>query len=1062
MAKKLPFEKIFPYFSYRWRYEDGEYSPYAPFSKVAFFPKDPDVEDFFKKGHNTSMANNLENITFNNIGRGGPDVVAVDILYTESLSSTVYILKTIELAEGERGISEFLDPVVISERSFETALPNDQLNRHFDNVPLKAKAQEVTANRLMYGNYTHKFDQNNDLRITLGTATIAEPLNGPSIKSNRTYDVGVAFIDKFGRVGNIITQKTKDVSTEGSTVKTDFSLTFRTLLTATIDKEKFAAPNWAKYYRYYVKDVSGEHFNLSGFNVYNDGNESDNNSDNVYVQFPSSDRNKITEESILIPKRHNFDGVDSIFTTESRHPVLDIENEAPDIVKNQVLERTVHTVSGATFFEGTTRIIEPTTAHGQTSIASYTTLVNDPIIVLEDEGNDGIPNFQRIASSLNAYILSQDPSAAVTLEQTHGDNTSPELVIDVSGYGERLAMRINPTKSGNNASYQTDYVLVDEIRWMRVNSREHRNAFKFTLSKRINEDGAVISGTGLSKGGLDMQGASVDSNVSFYKLGISEDGKEKLKGTFFVKVPRETTDSIITTLPTGQTEYNTDGKVESSNIKEINFETEPIADSNLNLYWESSKTFTIDEDYGQTNTIEFANCIATALPATSQQHGKIYLESTKLFDKFNTVEVAKGIRVTTPETRYAQETRKSGIIFSGLFNSKTGINELNQFNMSLNPTKELEPNYGGIQKLYTLDTNLLALTEDKVFKILADKDALFNADEGVNVTATNLVLGQAMSYQGDFGISTHPESFAFFNNNAYFTDAKRGVVLQLSPANGQIFPISSIGMSNFFRDRLGALHVKDINNATADAKLIGAYNGYKKQYLISIQGYNQNDASIGSETIPNETSEITLAYSPRAKGWTSRFSFVPEFGITSNSKFYTFKDGKVYLHNSDLQNRNTFYNPLLPTDAGFNAATGFTASEVQVIFNDNPTFVSDWLSINYEGSEGWEAIEIIGDQDSQFGITNVRILDSEDAGFLGWFLKEGKYRGAIVGTQPVYIIDPGGSVGSDGLWPLIQDGANTQDISGTKGFFQKTRFRNSGTTVKELFAVSSEYYISQT
>ena len=204
MAKKLPFEKIFPYFSYRWRYKDGEYSPYAPFSKVAFFPKDPNIEDFFKKGHNTSMANNLENIILTGIGRGGPDVVAVDILYTESSSTTVYILKTVELAEGERGVSEFLDPVVISERSFETALPNDQLNRHFDNVPLFAKSQAVTANRLMYGNYTHKFDQNTDLRITLGTTTTAKPLNGPSIKSNRTYDVGVAFIDKFGRVGNII------------------------------------------------------------------------------------------------------------------------------------------------------------------------------------------------------------------------------------------------------------------------------------------------------------------------------------------------------------------------------------------------------------------------------------------------------------------------------------------------------------------------------------------------------------------------------------------------------------------------------------------------------------------------------------------------------------------------------------------------------------------------------------------------------------------------------------------------------------------------------------------
>ena len=1054
MAKKLPFEKIFPYFSYRWRYKDGEYSPYAPFSKAAFSPKDPNIEDFFKKGHNTSMANNLENIILTGIGRGGPDVVAVDILYTESSSTTVYILKTVELAEGERGVSEFLDPVVISERSFETALPNDQLNRHFDNVPLFAKAQAVTANRLMYGNYTHKFDQNTDLRITLGTTTTAKPLNGPSIKSNRTYDVGVAFIDKFGRVGNIITQKTKDVATEGSTVKTDFSLTFRTLLTATIDKEKFAAPDWAKYYRYYVKDVSGEHFNLSGFNVYNDGNQSDNTSDNVYLQLNSTDRNKVTDDTILIPKRHNFDGVDAVFSSESRHPILDIENEAPDIVKNQVLERTLASIPGARFFDGSTYIVSPSITDGAATAPSVSTVAGETTIALYDEGGVGYENFKRIASALNGYIASQDPTETVILE--NGDSVAmktaatTQLEIDVSSYGQRLALRINPRDKSDYVNYQTDHVLVDNIKFFRVGTGiGYRNVFKFTLSNRIGEDGLILTGTGLSKGGVDMQDSDPIASVSLYKLGISEAGQEKLKGSFFVKIPRETSDSVIETIPTGQVEYNSDGKVESDSIKEINFETEPIADSNLNLYWEGSKTYTVDEDYGQLNNIEFVNCIATALSSSSSSHGKIYLESTKLFDKFNTIEVAKGIRVTTPEIRYAQETRKAGIIFSGLFNSKTGINQLNEFNMSLNPTKELEPNYGGIQKLYALDTNLLALTEDKAFKVLADKDALFNADDGVNVTATNLVLGQAMAYQGEFGISTHPESFAFFNNTAYFTDAKRGVVLQLSPANGQIFPISSLGMSNFFRDRLGALNVKDINGATENAKLIGAYNGYKKQYLISIQGYNQNAPSIGSETIPNETSQITLAYSPRAKGWTTRVSFVPEFGITSNSKFYTFKNGKVYLHNSNTANRNNFYG------VQYN-------SEVQIVFNDNPTFISDWLSINYIGSEGWEAVEIIGDQDSQFGITNVRMLDSEDAGFLGWFLKEGKYRSAIVGTQPVYIIDPSGSVGADGLWPLIQDGSNTQDISGTKGFFQKTRFRNEGTTAKELFAVSSEYYISQT
>ena len=42
----------------------------------------------------------------------------------------------------------------------------------------------------------------------------------------------------------------------------------------------------------------------------------------------------------------------------------------------------------------------------------------------------------------------------------------------------------------------------------------------------------------------------------------------------------------------------------------------------------------------------------------------------KVFDKFNTVEIAKGIRASSPEPRYAEENRKTGLIFSGLYNSK--------------------------------------------------------------------------------------------------------------------------------------------------------------------------------------------------------------------------------------------------------------------------------------------------------------------------------------------------------------------------------------------------------
>jgi len=1064
MSKKLPFEKVFPYFSYRWRYNDGQYSPYAPFTKVNFIPKAPDIEEFFRNGHNTSITNILEQITLSDIDKGGPDVEAVDILYTESISSTIYVLKTIEIPESERGNGSPLE-VQVKERSFGAALPANQLTRHFDSVPRKAKAQETTANRIFYANYIGKYNQEDQLRIKLDTKSLIDPLNGPALKTNRTYEVGVSYIDKFGRVGGLLTQKAPDVDGEGSSIKTSFTQLFRPILNAKILSDP---PEWAKFYRYYVKDIAGEHFNLTGFNIYNDGILTDTDSDNVYVQFNSSDRNKITEDTILIPRRHTFKkeangkAIQDIFAGESRHPVLAIENEAPDVVKSQVKERTVAGI-GAALSSNVFKSIASNSTHGQTNRALDDDIAGQSEFILISEGSA----VRAIQTPLNTYIQDQDSTKPIL----NIDNVGAQQAIDCTGFAERLAIQVKAVLRSQSNFRDTKPYLVDTITIMRVTNESSLpatcNAIKFNISNELDNDGNITTITN----GLQLattQGSVVNFNVSasgaetqlvLSKLGISEAGAERLKGSFFVKIPRifsndaqiATVDRLISDQTTGR---SVDGKITADRINEINFETEPIADSQLDIYFEGSKTYQVRDDdgniidHGEDNLVEYANCIATCEASTSQ----VYLESRRVLDKFNTTELAKGIRATTPEPRYAEEHRKTGLIFSGLFNSRTSTNELNQFSLADGITKEVEPNYGGIQKLYALDTNLLALAEDKVFRILADKDALFNADEGVNVTATKLVLGQAMVYQGNYGISTHPESFVYFRNNVYFADAKRGAIVQLTPANGQMFPISSKGMSNFFRDRLGALQTTTATdndgNIFNTAKVLGLYDGHKKNYLVSIQGYNQSDASIGSESIPNETSNITLAYSLNTQGWTTRCSFIPETGITVHNKFFTFKNGLAYLHHSNTANRNNFYGVA-------------NNSEVQIIFNDNPSFVSDWLALNYEGTTGWLVPEIIGEQDSTYNITNVRLLDSEDSNFNGWFLKEGKYHGSIVGTQPVYVIQPGSSIGSDGFYPLVQDGSNTQDVSGTKGFFLKARFKNESTSACELASVGSEYYISQ-
>ena len=1075
--KQKPFEKIFPYISYRYKYDDGEFSPYAPFTEVQFVSKKQDatvLNDRYEKGFNVSMVNDLENIIINDIPKGREDVVSIDILYTESISSTVYILKTIEIDPAKRG-QGVLSGVIISKRAFGAALPDTELTRQFDSVPRSAKSQEFTANRIMYGNYLSKYNQNKndlggkDFEIAVSLSGQLDPVSGPSVKTNRTYDVGVSYLDKYGRQGGLLTKATGKNTDNTSLIKTAFCYKSRIKLTAQIIS---GPPEWARYYKYYIKDVSTDFFNLTAFNTYLDGEPGDTETANVYLQFDSKDRNKLTEDSFLMPRRDGMSGTDNRGTVVeelSRLPILDIENEAPDIVKAQVIERKAikkftikddDAISQTGFSHGTGG-----NSGSYADIPVNPNAANTQDIFLKDHSGHTWDQKGTIAN-INAYLVSQSitvSSGSATLQgfnTKEGAHNTPQ-VADLTGAAEKLCLQLvhnDHTSSGaieqdtQKEKFKTKKIVIDSIEYGSNNAsgQAERNMFKFTLSNRLDENNILISDKGIdvappatlaegrsgwyfnNLGAIASNHADID--IKFFKLGLSEAGQKKLKGSFFVKVPRKTDITSFAQIPIRQTELDEEGEVEKINF--LDFETEPGDDSNLNLYWESAKIFSVEEDHKNVNTIPWSNCIATI----GGTNNKTYLESVKIQDKFNSTSMVKGIRVNTPEPNYGEERRKNGLIFSGLYNSRTGINELNKFNLTDGITKDLEPNYGGIQKLFALDTNLLAFCEDKVFKILADKDALFNADDGVNVTATNLVLGQAMGFGGNYGISTHPESFAYFNNNIFFTDAKRGAVMQLTPSNGQLFPISRNGMSNFFRDRLGALN--------ASNKIIGIYNGYKKMYILSIQGYNPSHASIGTESLPSETTELTTGYSLASQGWTSRYSYIPETGVTLNNKFYTFKNGKVYLHNSNTANRNNFY------------GTAHN-SEVQVIFNDNPTVISDWLSLNYEGGEGWEAVEIIGDQDGTYNITGVRLLDSEESGFLGWFFKEGKYHGAIVGTQPLYAIQAG-QANSLTDFVLQEIEGSTEDISGTKGFFQKTRLRNSSTTAKELFAVSSEYYISQT
>ena len=209
------------------------------------------------------------------------------------------------------------------------------------------------------------------------------------------------------------------------------------------------------------------------------------------------------------------------------------------------------------------------------------------------------------------------------------------------------------------------------------------------------------------------------------------------------------------------------------------------------------------------------------------------VESNRIRDDYNQVTIDKGPKVSTVlEEPYTEERRSSGLIYSGIYNTTSGINNLNQFIQAEKITKDLNPSYGSIQKLFARNTNLVTFCEDKVFKILADKDALYNADGNINLTASENVLGQTIPFVGDYGISTNPESFASDSYRAYFADRTRGSILRLSQDG--LTPISSVGMTDWFAD-----------NLSASNRIMGNFDDRKGEYNISLSYFDFSRNKVG-------------------------------------------------------------------------------------------------------------------------------------------------------------------------------------------------------------------------
>tara|TARA_R110002012_G_scaffold12456_2_gene55534 strand:+ start:1849 stop:4989 length:3141 start_codon:yes stop_codon:yes gene_type:complete len=244
-------------FSYRYKFIDGEYSLIAPFTQIAFIPEQDGyfinreaipavassiaINDDDKTYVGTDvdfMVNKVNRIllqipvpqrldgvglwssAFNDL-----HISEVDILYKESNETSIKVVETIKRSTFETVTSGSLEYIYNSTKPHKT-LPSSEIIRVSDIVPIKALAQTVSGNRIIYGNYINRHASPADLNYYVSTNTkqavadSADRIEYPNhnLKQNRSYQVGIVLQDYFGRQSNVILSSQDNNTNNASTI----------------------------------------------------------------------------------------------------------------------------------------------------------------------------------------------------------------------------------------------------------------------------------------------------------------------------------------------------------------------------------------------------------------------------------------------------------------------------------------------------------------------------------------------------------------------------------------------------------------------------------------------------------------------------------------------------------------------------------------------------------------------------------------------------------------------------------------------------------------------------
>ena len=233
-------EDKFVRFSYRFKFDDNEYSLMAPFTQVAFIPRQDgyfmyvrdDAKNFTSKddqsaAYRSTIVSFVENkvdaikllipLPFpKSTIETNLKLKELDILYKESDALAIKVIETIELDELTSGVdSSFFEYDYLSKKPYKV-LPSSDTTRVYDKIPVRAFAQEIASNRIVYGNFQNKHTPPTtlDYNVTVSPKESFNLKDGTAISSSTGGVIAgttVNITNPTGtiQVGSIVTSATR-------------------------------------------------------------------------------------------------------------------------------------------------------------------------------------------------------------------------------------------------------------------------------------------------------------------------------------------------------------------------------------------------------------------------------------------------------------------------------------------------------------------------------------------------------------------------------------------------------------------------------------------------------------------------------------------------------------------------------------------------------------------------------------------------------------------------------------------------------------------------------------